>query len=43
MYIPPIDKDELIRELRAAITSECVSDLALTKVPPGPVSVKLLG
>lgn len=34
MYIPPIDKDELIRELRAAITSECVSDLALTKVRP---------
>ncbi|KAK9840929.1 hypothetical protein WJX81_000905 [Elliptochloris bilobata] len=31
VYIPPIDKDELIRELRAAISSECVCDLALTK------------
>ena len=43
MYIPPIDKDELVRELRAAITSECVSDLALTKVPPGPASGQVPG
>lgn len=32
VYIPPIDKDELIRDLRAAIGSDRICDPALSKV-----------